>query len=295
MSHFLLKAKIFKGNLGKTFETFIRILFFSTWRNALKSLTKTNGTCVILGNGPSLTDSLERYKNQLAVHDMVAVNSFACTDFFTEIEPRFYIMNAKVLFWPDERISQFYIDLRNDIFSSMKNKISWDMYLMVPFQAKKSKEFQGLLQSNPLIHPLYFNQNAAEGFKFFKHFLFRRKLGMPRPHNVLIPSIINMINLGYKEIYLIGADHSWLAEISVNENNEAFVHQKHFYDENTSKPTKMEDRGVRPRRLHEILDKFYLTFKGYWEIAEYAEKSRVKIYNASEVSMIDAFERRKLD
>jgi hypothetical protein len=92
----------------------------------------------------------------------------------------------------------------------------------------------------------------------------------------------------------VGADHSWLAEISVTENNEALVNQKHFYDGDTSKPQKMQDYIVRPRRLHEVIHKFYLSFKGYWDIKAYAEAKQIKIYNASEVSMIDAFERKKL-
>jgi hypothetical protein len=106
---------------------------------------------------------------------------------------------------------------------------------------------------------------------------------------------MNLIHLDYKELYIVGADHSWLGEISVNDKNEAMVHQKHFYDEDISKPQKMEDRQDRPRRLHEIIHKFYLSVKGYWEIASYASKKRVKIYNSSEFSMIDAFERKPLN
>ena len=56
------------------------------------------------------------------------------------------------------------------------------------------------------------------------HFFFSKGLAMPRPHNVLIPSIMNLAYLGYKELYIVGADHSWLSEITVNENNEA-LHQ----------------------------------------------------------------------
>ncbi|MFT6246481.1 MAG: hypothetical protein ACJA0U_003477 [Salibacteraceae bacterium] len=56
----------------------------------------------------------------------------------------------------------------------------------------------------------------------------------------------------------------------------------------------MMDYIKRPRMLHEIIHKFYLSFKGYWEIKDYAIKKNVKIYNSSENSMIDAFERKKL-
>jgi hypothetical protein len=72
------------------------------------------------------------------------------------------------------------------------------MDLMVPFLAKRSKEFQTLLQKNKNITPLYFNQTPVEGLTFVSHALFSAKLGMPRPHNVLIPAIMNMIALQFK-------------------------------------------------------------------------------------------------
>jgi hypothetical protein len=79
----------------------------------------------------------------------------------------------------------------------------------------------------------------------------------------------------------------------VNDKNEALVNQKHFYDENESKPLKMQDWN-RARKLHEMIHKFYLSFRGYWELKSFIEKSGVKVYNASEISMIDAFERKYL-
>ena len=56
----------------------------------------------------------------------------------------------------------------------------------------------------------------------------------------------------------------------------------------------MQDYITRPRKLHEILRKFYLSFKGYWEINSYAEKKGVQIINSSETSMIDAFPKKGL-
>ena len=40
------------------------------------------------------------------------------------------------------------------------------------------------------------------------------------PHNVLIPSIAIGLRLPFKKIYLAGADHSWLPEITVTDDNE---------------------------------------------------------------------------
>jgi hypothetical protein len=104
------------------------------------------------------------------------------------------------------------------------------------------------------------------------------------------------INRGYKKIILLGADHSWLKDLSVNDNNEALLNHKHFYDAQTSKPTRMyrHQKGTI-RHLHEILEKLMISFRSYFEVKAWAEKNQVKIINATPGSYIDAFEREMLE
>jgi hypothetical protein len=284
----------FFNNIGKSVLSIIKLVFFTNWFGLLKHRT-TKKTCMILGNGPSLLTSIEKYNKTGAKIDLFCVNNFACTEQYETLKPEYYILQAPQFFQEDDKLSSFYIEQRQTLFNHIKEKTNWDLFVVIPIKAKKSSAFNALLASNKHLKPLYFNDTAIEGFTFIKRFSFTKSLGMPRPHNVLIPSLINAINIGFTEIYIVGADHSWLGEISVNENNEALVHQKHFYDETSSKPEKMQDYIHRPRRLHEILNKFYLTFLGYWEIKEYAANKGVKIINASESSMIDAFERGSIE
>ena len=114
---------------------------------------------------------------------------------------------------------------------------------------------------------------------------------MPRPHNVIIPSLMIAINLKYKNIYLFGVDHSWLSEITVTDGNDVLINQKHFYDENISKPNTMNKGGVGKRKLYEVLEKFMLSFRGYFIIKDYANYRKTKILNATKNSYIDAFEK----
>ncbi len=255
---------------------------------------KHKNDCIVIGNGPSLNESLEKYEQILKNHDVICVNSFASSNYFTLIKPKYYILGAEILFLEEKLLSPFYINHRNQIFDQIEHNTTWKMFLFVPYSAKKSIFFNDFIIKNKFITPVFFNNVGVEGFTLINRFFFNLKLGIPRPHNILIPALMNVIHLGYKRIYIIGADHSWLSEISVDINNNALVNQKHFYDENQTKPEKMEDYIKRPRKLHEIIHKFYLSFKGYWDIKNYADYKKVNIYNASEVSMIDAFERRKL-
>ncbi len=284
----------FLNNIGKTGLSVIKLFFFTKWFGLLNHRTNKK-TCLILGNGPTLLTSIEKYKKLGTKLDLFCVNNFACTSQYEDLKPEFYILQAPQFFLDDDKLSTFYIEQRRTLFNHIQTKTNWDIFLVIPVKAKKSTAFNQLLASNEHLKPLYFNDTAIEGFSFIKRFCFNNSLGMPRPHNVLIPSLMNAINIGFKEIYIVGADHSWLGEIAVNDKNEALVHQKHFYDETSSKPEKMQDYIHRPRRLHEIINKFYLTFLGYWEIKEYSEKKGVHVINASETSMIDAFERRSLE
>lgn len=282
-------------NSLQTSASIIKILILSKLTGILKIKNKIRKKkCIILGNGPSLNQSLSIYKSTFDDYDLICVNNFASSPFYEEIKPAYYILAAHIFFYEEHKLSQKYINSRNEIFHHIETKTTWDLTIMFPFMAKKSSFLSSFLMKNKNITPVFFNTTPIEGIPFVNHLFFRKGFGSPRPHNVLIPAIMNSIYLGYSEIYIVGADHSWLPEISVNEQNEALVHQKHFYDENESKPDKMEDYINRPRRLHEIIHKFYLSFKGYWEIQKYATSKNIKIYNASELSMIDAFERKKL-
>lgn len=274
----------------------LRILLQSSFFNVLKTNQIPSKPCLILGNGPSLNDTLAKTNPTLfEKFDAMAVNNAANSDEFIRLKPKLYILNAITYFQSDQELSDFYIDAKKVLFQSLKVKTSWKMSLLVPFRARKSREFNELLASNPNLTPLYFNQTPIEGLRFWSHLLFNLKLGMPRPHNVLIPGIMNAIHLRYSQIVIVGADHSWLSELSVNNKNEALLRHVHFYDSEGTTPMKMEDRITRPRKLHEIIQKFYLSFKGYWDISKYAKSRNVTIYNASTTSMIDAFERVQLD
>lgn len=116
---------------------------------------------------------------------------------------------------------------------------------------------------------------------------------MPRPHNVIIPSLMCGIWMGYKNIGLLGAEHSWLPTITVNDNNQVLLNHQHFYDDG-AKVNVMTYEGRRTRKLHEVLEKFYFSFRSYWIIQSFAEKQGVKITNFTPNSYIDAFPKQKL-
>jgi hypothetical protein len=286
-----------KSSLSKLFQSVfgcIKVLLLSRFTNNLNCKIEKE-ECVILGNGPSLNESISNNLEYLLQSSLVCVNHFCTSEAYITLKPNFYILQDTNFFIEDELQSQFYIDSKHKVIDNIIHKTTWNLNLLVPHRASKTKLVKEILKQNQLVKIVYYNDVGIEGFDIVSHFLFKNKLAMPRPRNVLIPAIVNSLNLGFRTIKVIGADHSWLSEITVNNQNEALMNQKHFYDENESKPQPLRGAVVRNWKMHEILDSFYVMFKSYWEIESFAKKTNKKIYNCSTVSLIDAFERKKLD
>jgi len=275
-----------------SFESIVRVLFLSRFDYQLKNVKPNHSKLLILGNGPSINNFLSS-STSFEGYDLLTVNFFPTSDSFEKIQPRFHCIAAPELWRPG--VMQEYIDMSDQLFGKLAGIVSWPMYLFIPFEAKKYSRWQKPINKNRNITVVYFNNTPIEGLKRLRYLFFDHGFGMPRPHNILIPALIVAVQIRYKEIYLAGVDHSWLGEISVNDNNEALVCQKHFYDIETATSKPMNYQGVRHRKLCEILHKFYLTFKAYLEIEEYANARNVKIFNSTENSFIDAFERKKIN
>lgn len=272
-----------------SFETLLKIGILSK-RTKIPKVGKEKETIWILANGPSLKDNLEYFHETSLVTGVV--NYFANHDSYGRIRPSFYFLQAPE-FWLDDLIES-YIENRILLFNNIAKKTNWPLTLFIPIKSKKyQKNYQPLI-SHPFIELVYYNDTPVEGLPFVSYFMFRRQLGMPRPHNILIPSIMLSIQMGFKELYLLGVDHSWLPELSVDQQNNALLSQKHFYDGDKVKSETMKKMGKGQRRLHEILHKFYLTFKGYFTIKEFAEQNGIRIYNCTKNSFIDAFDKKDI-
>ena len=120
---------------------------------------------------------------------------------------------------------------------------------------------------------------------------------MPQSQNVLVASTFLAINTGFKEINIVGADHTWHEHLHVDENNVLTNKQFHFYDNEekiTYVPFKKGMHLSETFKVHEIFATWSKTFYGYFVLQNYANSRNCKIYNASEITFIDAFERKKI-
>lgn len=283
----VLRIQSFLTNLGAFITTLIRLLLLAKWQVKLKD--RENDDCVILANGPSLGGMIQKHQWFLESKDLICVNHFPSTEYYQSLKPRHYVTSAPDL-WLDD-IDLFFVRQSNELFAEMSQCTKWPVAFHIPYEARKFDRWQDLLKNNPNIKIVYYNNTPVEGWKWFRHLCFKLSLGMPRPHNVLIPCLTHAINMGYKKIYLWGADHSWLSEISVNSQNKVLINQKHFYDEQTSEGKPLDKRGVGERNMPELLTKFVHAFNGYFILKQYAKSRKVSVFNATPGSFIDAFKR----
>lgn len=246
---------------------------------------------LIMGNGPSIKEQFQSIEENRTYYDVLCVNNFPNTEYYTKLKPDYFIILSEEYWTNDTTIDQNK-QTRYDIITALIEKTDWPIDMFIPVKSKRKQDFLDKIAANKFINVLFYNTTPIEGYKGVRHWGFKNKLGMPRPHNVLIPSLIVMINAGYKRILLLGADHSWLPEISVDDNNNALISQKHFYESVMDKKAHMYVKGRSPRRLHEILHKFMLSFKAYHTLKEYADYREVSVLNCTENSFIDAFDRK---
>lgn len=291
MIELLIKLSLWLALLRQSFVSIIRVIFISGNTKEIKKIKINSDRLVVLGNGPSFKNSLESNFEFFKHQELICLNHFGITDYYTELKPKFYITIAHDLYLDDT--DTMYKEASIKLFNAIADRTTWEMIFLIHREARKEKRWQEILRKNKNIRIVYINLTPAEGFKWLRYSLYKKSLGMVRPHNVMIPSMFFAINAGAKEIILVGAEHSWLKEIHVDKDNNALFFNEHFY--NTEKKSQRYTfKGQSYMKLHEILKTLAAAFEGYHILNEYAADMGVKIINCSPESFIDAFEKRSL-
>lgn len=270
-------------NLGKTVKSIIKICLQSRIPDIRKTEYNSQKPLYILANGPSLRETIDKYSEKLKNSDTLAVNFAANAPEFKILKPKYYVLADPHFFksTDDYNVAKLIDNIKS---------ADWDMTLFVNRSYKDIVKKLDLPQNVRLDT---FNAVGTEGFKLFERLVYKSGLGMPRPRNVLIPSIMVGIWLGYKTIYLCGADHSWMRDIRVTEDNEVVSGMNHFYKE-SDKEIRRARNEYKSFRLHDIVLSYYTAFSSYHRIADFARKEGVDIINATPGSYIDAFRRSEL-
>jgi len=279
------KVSEFISLTGLSFKSLIKIALQSRPVITPRPSHKGGDTVAVLGNGPSLNKTIAQYGDKLKTLPTVAVNFMANAPQFKELRPDYYVLADP----------HFFAGLENDNVKSLWHELSateWPMTLCVP-ATKLSKAKQLVGNSNKNITLATFNFVGAEGYKWLERTAFSKAMAMPRPRNVLIPAIMCAIAAGYRNIYVAGADHSWMETIRVTDENHVVSIQPHFYADSKAE-LKRSETEYKGYHLHDILLSFHIAFRSYHILQRFARDKGINIYNCTPGSYIDAFERKNL-
>ncbi len=274
--------KHFGTKITGTAMSMAKVALLSKW--GIK-MPHASGDIVILGNGPSLNQTIEKSMKFVMGAHRLAVNFAANAPVFSQLKPNLYVLADPHFFraLDNANVAKLWLSL---------SQVDWEMTLFIPAKIKLSADIANLLNENKHITIARYNTTPVEGAEWIENWAFKHNLGMPRPRNVLIPSIMIALQCGYTNIYVAGADHSWTKTLSVDDNNCVVSIQPHFYKED-EKEVKRVNTEYMNYPLHQILYSFYVAFRSYHTIERYARHMGRNIFNITPDSFIDAFRRMK--
>jgi len=247
--------------------------------------------CVVLGNGPSLTCDISAVHDISQYADIACVNDFAITTLYDAIRPQYYIFADPC--WWEEKSPENIISRREAVFSAITKCTIWQLSIFVPYEA--AKYFSHIFLPSSYINLRYFNTDSCSDNSIIAHPIYDIGLAMPFCQNVLVAALFLVLRLDYKLIVLLGADHSWHESLALDVNNRVCMKNQHFYDKESTLTTWSKD-GTDENiwSMSELFHALGRMFEGYSMLEKYAHHLNAKIYNASSVTFIDAFQRRDI-
>lgn len=268
------------GALGSVAKAAVRS------RRPFRAGNPRSGRIVVLANGPSLRTVLDNDLDRVVNETSLAVNFAANAPEYHVLKPDYYVLADPHFFTgiqSDENVKRLWENIR---------KTDWPMTVFLPIQHRRIIRCffndSGRLPEN--IGIKWFNLTPAEGWGPVVHALYKSGYATPRPRNVLIASLMVALREGFRDIVIIGADHTWLRTLGVDEKNRVVSVQPHFYKDNEKEKERVS-REYEGYHLHDILESMTIAFRSYHQIADYARKIGARIVNATPGSFIDAFPR----
>ncbi len=235
-------------------------------------LQKDNGKILsVILNGPSLNRTLHYLDRNNT--DVMMVNLAVETQLYEELRPEYVCFADPWYFNPCKRT----YNIQKRIEDVNKNTI-----LFYPSNVKNAVLLKGKNAKK------VFSLKRLLDIEAYSVKLLEKNLLAPYFINVGIMALYVGIQLGYKKIYLYGADLSMFKELTLNENLEIESDDVHYYGKQRVNYSKADRNGYD---MTYEMKTWYETFSQFCIIAKYAEAKSVKIVNMSDESMLDCFER----
>ncbi|SFW36966.1 hypothetical protein [Selenomonas ruminantium] len=253
-----------------------------------------NSKIYILGNGPSLRNELDNNLNIFSCNDCLCVNWFPLTDEFFQIKPS-YLALADPVFFADGNIGYDFIKTKSEqFFHVLSKQVDWELVIIIPAQCIFDKRRVDLIKENSFIKIMKINADLFHGFDFLRDYFINKRLSSFHFQNVLVLALTAGIFMGYKQIFLLGCDHDWCKNLYVNDCNDVYIKDIHFYKDKSEGLVPMLKRPGQFFSMSELFNAFSIDFVEYEKIEKYARRHECEIINTVENSFIDAFKRGRI-
>lgn len=277
---FLKKTYKVGVQLSQSVFNILKVISLSTLKSTdVVKAEKLSSTCLVLGNGPSIRDSINEITRQSFNTDIMALNFFCLSKEFFDIKPNHYCICDPRIFNSHEGFDLIPDKLEG--FIRNLNQITWKCNLYYPNHFDEKFVIHQL--TNPSIVKIKYNSTPLEGSSRLSHFFYKRNLGMPTSESVIIPAIFISINLNFNKIYLYGVDHTWAKEIEVDNNNSSSFLLKHFWGD--------DKRSKSDRSISKFFESQHRLFNSHDQLEIYAKSKDIKIINKTDASLIDSYDR----
>ena len=258
---------------------------YQRFRNDFTGRDKKNKLC-LLGNGPSFS-LIEKHLKEFKDFDFCAVNLSVNTELFFILKPKMLVM-VDMIFWMQPELDK--------IKKAWENiqRIDWDIQVFLPYNFPNymKEEFEKNKKVKVCRYPNNSWEPETKIANKIKLRLYKKGLLSPNGTNVSIAAIYTAILNGYKEINLLGVEHSWMRDIKVNESNEVVLIDRHYYGDTEHV---WRDYEGNPIKLRDFLESQLATFTGHLYLNEFAKYMHVKIINRTVGSYIDAYEKKSFE
>lgn len=259
MSNFDVKKKI-DDRIYRLFNRYSDIKFSLNFglrrelsRNAACKEMYMGERCFIVGTGPSLRNLSGKVISALADEYIFAVNSFYKIDFLDGINPDFYLL-----------LDNNYWGVAGYTYSDLLEKYGEALPLIITdIRARSFTE--GVPLDRKMF--LYTKNYPVDRVRF------SLDGNMSATMNVVSTAILSAIYMGFKEIYLLGCDYNlFCSRVGT-----------HSYDDSG------EIEELPKYNLAFYLKYYHITTEIHYLISELAERRGVKLRNATDGSLLDAY------
>lgn len=239
--------------------------------------TKLGDKLVILGNSSDASLFFEN-RDLFNDYDLLTVNWFPLKgDLFFSLKPKYICFKDPAFF--STKIET--LDKENSLgdLITVLNKVDWDLSIVLP-------EGKTMMVTNNYIHYIWLSDASYsnESTKLQRKWFYKNYI-LPRSCNVASSALFFSEIFGYEEIALIGINLDWMKEYEVNEKNELWVRDTHFYG---NKKIKRRDTYLKQLWMTAY------TFQGFEEANKMANDKKIKIINYSPKSYLQMFEKREI-